>query len=185
MTALLARLRSWFGRSRSTVLPRAGIRVNVPRSVMHRLRVATRPTATNREPLAFLLVRYASEEVRDVVVAFAVLPFADEAYVDGDAGANFDTRWSMSVANEEIRRNAACCRHIYMAGQGVRLSATWIRRRTFMSWRRSPMASRWHPTARSSSATTTRWPSSPSRGACEARGSWLSPIGSAIWMHHD
>lgn len=106
MTALLARLRSWFGRSRSTVLPRAGIRVNVPRSVMHRLRVATRPTATNREPLAFLLVRYASEEVRDVVVAFAVLPFADEAYVDGDAGANFDTRWSMSVANEEIRRNA-------------------------------------------------------------------------------
>ena len=106
MKALLERLPSWLRRSHPTVLPPVGIRVNVPRSIMRRLRLTTQPTVTSREPLAFLLVRYASEDVRDVVVAFGVLPFVDEAYVDGDAGANFDTRWSIDVANKQIRRNA-------------------------------------------------------------------------------
>ena len=85
---------------------------------MHRLYVATKPRLMNHEPLAFLLVRYASEDVRDVVVAFDVVPFASEAYVDGDAGANFDTRWSIHVANEHIRHNAGLLLSHWHGGTG-------------------------------------------------------------------
>jgi hypothetical protein len=97
---------TWLGWKRRLIEPPIGIRINVPRSVMRALRLATQPTLMNHEPLAFLRARYASEDVRDVVVAVGVVPFAHEAYVDGDAGANFDTRWGVAVANYQIRSNA-------------------------------------------------------------------------------
>ncbi|MHB1550462.1 MAG: hypothetical protein ACYCX6_04615, partial [Vulcanimicrobiaceae bacterium] len=97
-------LAGWFGRSQTPEPPR-GVRINLPRSLMHALHVATKPTATRHEPLAFLRVRYASEDVRDVAVGIGVIPFADVAYVEGDAGANFDTRWAVAIANAEIRSN--------------------------------------------------------------------------------
>lgn len=105
MNQIVERMLFWFRWKPQPISPPRGIRVNVPRSLMQRLRIATAPTATNHEPLAFVQVRYASEEVRDVVVAIGIIPFANEAYVDGDAGANFDTRWSMAIANEQIRHN--------------------------------------------------------------------------------
>ena len=85
--------------------PPAAIRINVPRSVMRMLRSATTPRRGVAEPLAFLRVRYASEDATDVLVGIGVVPFAQEAYVVGDAGANFDTRWTVDIANTEIRSN--------------------------------------------------------------------------------
>jgi len=50
-------------------------------------------------------VRYASEHNRRVLVGVAVEPFPDDAYIDGPDGANFDTRWLTSRANELLRIN--------------------------------------------------------------------------------
>lgn len=106
MTALIERVLAWFGWKPVPVAPPTGVRINIPRSVLHALYRATTPRPGRHEPLAFLRVRYASEDVRDVLVAVGVIPFADEAYVDGDAGANFDTRWVVAVANREVLSNA-------------------------------------------------------------------------------
>lgn len=105
MKAMVRRFLSWFGPAPVSPVPRSGTRVRLPRSVMHALHRATKPDARCREPLAFLLVRYASEDARDVIVAIGVMRFADRAYVEGDAGANFDTRWCVDVANEHVRSN--------------------------------------------------------------------------------
>ncbi len=80
-------------------------RLHIPRSVIHELREVTRPNRHRLEPLAFLRVRFASEDSRTVVVAIGVLPFPDEAYVDGPAGANFSTEWAIDVANEAASGN--------------------------------------------------------------------------------
>lgn len=72
---------------------------------MRALRSATTPRRGVPEPLAFLRTRYASEDATDVLVGIGVIPFAQEAYVAGDAGANFDTRWTVGIANAEIRSN--------------------------------------------------------------------------------
>jgi hypothetical protein len=82
------------------------VRIRVPKSLMHALNRATTPTKYNHEPLAFLRVRYASEERNGVIVAIGVVPFAEDAYVEGDAGANFDTAYAVEVANAHIRANA-------------------------------------------------------------------------------
>ena len=80
-------------------------RLHIPRSLMYELRAMTRPNHKYGEPLAFLLVRFASEESRTILVGIAALPFPDHAYVDGPAGANFDTDWAVNVANEQIAAN--------------------------------------------------------------------------------
>jgi hypothetical protein len=80
-------------------------RLHVPRSLIHQLREVTRPTVRRGEPLAFLRVRFASEDSRSVLVGVGVLPFPDEAYVAGPAGANFSTDWAVDVANEQIGTN--------------------------------------------------------------------------------
>ena len=81
------------------------VRLNVPRSVMHALRRATRPTIALPEPLVLLHVRFASEFQRDTVVAVAARPFSVHAYVEGFAGANFATAWVVDAANAAIARN--------------------------------------------------------------------------------
>jgi hypothetical protein len=106
VTALIERVFSWFGWKPALVAPPTGVRINIPRSVLHALYRATTPRKGRHEPLALLRVRYASEDVRDVLVAVGVIPFADEAYVEGDEGANFDTRWVVAVANREVLANA-------------------------------------------------------------------------------
>ncbi|HTW85404.1 MAG TPA: hypothetical protein VMD91_15145 [Candidatus Sulfotelmatobacter sp.] len=99
-----------FGPSRPQAAPPvaaepARYRLRIPRSVIHELREVTRPNRQRPEPLAFLRVRFASEDSRTVVVAVGVLPFPDEAYVEGPAGANFSTEWAIEVANAGIPGN--------------------------------------------------------------------------------
>jgi hypothetical protein len=79
-------------------------RLHIPRSVIHELREVNCPNR-RPEPLAFLRVRFASEDSRTVVVAVGVLPLPDEAYVEGPAGANFSTEWAIDVANAGISGN--------------------------------------------------------------------------------
>lgn len=103
---MISLIRRLLGRSRQVSCgPPPGIRINVPRSVMRALRSATTPRPDLGEPLAFLRARYASEDATDVLVGIGVIQFAKEAYVAGDAGANFDTRWTVNIANSEIRSN--------------------------------------------------------------------------------
>jgi len=83
----------------------APYRIHVPRSLMHELRKITRPNKKRDEPLAFLLTRFASEDSRTILVGIEALPFPELAYVDGSAGANFDTEWAVKVANEQISAN--------------------------------------------------------------------------------
>lgn len=80
-------------------------RLHLPRSLLHELREVTRTNRQRPEPLAFLRVRFASEDSRTVVVAVGVLPFPEEAYVDGPAGANFSTEWAFDIANASIPDN--------------------------------------------------------------------------------
>lgn len=103
MISLIRRLLGW--RLQPPCQPPSGIRINVPHSVIRALRSATTPRRGIREPLAFLRTRYASEDATDVLVGIGVIPFEQDAYVAGDAGANFDTRWAVDVANFEIRSN--------------------------------------------------------------------------------
>lgn|GEM_PF-2767703 len=106
----LSALWSWFrGESlqdRGELPDISRVRVRIPESVMRDLRRATTPTKHNSEPLAFVRVRYASEAQNGVIVAIGVTPFEDGAYVDGDAGANFDTAYAIEIANAEICVNA-------------------------------------------------------------------------------
>jgi hypothetical protein len=106
MNTLVERILRWFAPEAPAPMPPSGVRINVPRSILHGLRCATVPSPLRHEPLAFLRVRYASEDVRDVLVAVGIIPFANTAYVEGDAGANFDTRWVVDVANREVLTNA-------------------------------------------------------------------------------
>jgi hypothetical protein len=85
--------------------PQRGHRINIPRSILAELRGATTPRRGRPEPLAFLRTRFASEFATDVLVGIGVIAFAEDAYVAGDAGANFDTLWAMNVANAEIHAN--------------------------------------------------------------------------------
>lgn len=94
-----------FGQRQDISPPRIP-RINIPRSVHQRLMRLTRPTRGRVEPLALAVVRYASEDTQDVVVVVDCVAFADEAYVDGPAGANFDTRWLMGLANSRAASNA-------------------------------------------------------------------------------
>jgi hypothetical protein len=103
MISLIRWLLGW--RRQPPCEPPPRIRINVPRSVMCALRSATTPRRGVEEPLAFLRARYASEDATDVLVGIGVIPFAQEAYVAGDAGANFDTRWTVHIANAEIHSN--------------------------------------------------------------------------------
>lgn len=73
---------------------------------MYELRRATAPTESHAEPLAFLRVRFASEQENGVVIGIGVIPFPHDVYVDGYAGANFDTTWAVETANAQIRMNA-------------------------------------------------------------------------------
>lgn len=83
----------------------AHVRIRIPKSAIHALRHATTPTKQHGEPLAFLRVRYASEAQNGVIVAIGVIPFAQNAYVEGDAGATFDTAYAVEIANAEIGAN--------------------------------------------------------------------------------
>jgi hypothetical protein len=80
-------------------------RLHIPRSLIGELREVTRPTGRRGEPLAFLRVRFASEDSRTVLVGVGVVPFPDAAYVAGPAGANFSTEWAVDVANQQIGAN--------------------------------------------------------------------------------
>ena len=107
--AVLRFIRSLFRPPRPTATPPFATepdryRLHIPRSVIHRLREVVRPNR-RPEPLAFLRVRFASEDSRTVVVVVGVLPFPDEAYVEGPAGANFSTEWAIDVANAGIPNN--------------------------------------------------------------------------------
>lgn len=83
----------------------APYRIHVPRSLMRELREITRSNTMRGEPLAFLIARFASEESSTILVGIGALPFPDSAYVDGPAGANFDTEWAVSIANRQIGSN--------------------------------------------------------------------------------
>ena len=91
---------------RENISPPRIPRINIPRFVLQRLMRLTRPTTGRVEPLALAVVRYASEDAQDVVVVVDCIAFADEAYVDGLAGTNFDTRWLMSIANSRAASNS-------------------------------------------------------------------------------
>ena len=80
-------------------------RLHLARCLIQQLREVTRPTVRRGEPLAFLRVRFASEDSRTVLVGVGVSPFPAEAYVAGPAGANFSTDWAVDVANEQIGAN--------------------------------------------------------------------------------
>ncbi len=80
-------------------------RLNMPQSLIYELREATRPTDRRPEPLAFLRVRFASEDSRMVAIGIRVMPFPEDAYVGGPAGANFSTEWAFDVANAGIPDN--------------------------------------------------------------------------------
>ena len=77
------------------------------------------PTNSRPEPLAFLRVRYASEAKNGIVVAIGVIPFAPNAYVEGDAGANFDTAYAVEIANAAIRENAGLLLTHQHGGRGT------------------------------------------------------------------
>ena len=110
MTGAILRFIRWlFGPPRPTATPPVAAepdryRLHILRSVIDGLREVVRPNH-RPEPLAFLRVRFASEDSRTVVVAVGVLPFPDEAYVDGPAGANFSTEWAIDFANAGIPDN--------------------------------------------------------------------------------
>jgi hypothetical protein len=130
MTNAVIRLIVWlFGARPTATVPVAAEdnrhRLHIPQSLINKLRELTRPQH-RPEPLAFLKARFASEKSRRVVVAIGVLPFPDEAYIDGPAGANFRTEWAIDLANAGIPDNVGC-----LAGS--------IRVRTSPSWR----CSRW------------------------------------------
>jgi hypothetical protein len=98
-----------FGRPRVKEMPLVApepdrYRLHIPRSVALELREVTQPNH-RPEPLAFLRVRFASEDSRTVVVAVSVVPFPNEAYVEGPAGANFSTEWAVDIANAGISNN--------------------------------------------------------------------------------
>jgi hypothetical protein len=111
MIAAIRKLVEWFfwpspqKKVGAAPVERAPYRLHIPRSLMNELRAMTRPSHEYGEPLAFLLVRFASEDSRTIIVGIAALPFPDQAYVAGPAGANFDTGWAVSVANENIAEN--------------------------------------------------------------------------------
>lgn len=89
----------------ATPVEDAPYRLHIPRTLIRELREMTQPNGEHGEPLAFLLARFASEDSRGILVGIAALTFADAAYVDGPAGANFDTSWAVQVANEQITSN--------------------------------------------------------------------------------
>jgi hypothetical protein len=105
MSALIERFLAWIGWRQQPVRPPHGVRINIPRSILQALHRVTTPTAARHEPLAFVRVRFASEDTHEVVVAVGIIPFAEEAYVEGDAGANFETRWVVTIANREVTAN--------------------------------------------------------------------------------
>jgi len=109
MTNAVVRLIVWMLGARPTAAVTVAAehdqyRLHIPQSVVTKLREITRPNQC-AEPLAFLRARFASEDSRTVAVAVGVLPFPDEAYVDGPAGANFRTEWAIDVANAGIPDN--------------------------------------------------------------------------------
>jgi len=83
----------------------AAHRLHVPCSLLHDLRGVTAPNKRRGEPLAFLRVRFASEDSRTIAVGISILPFPEEAYVEGHAGGNFDTDFAVDVANRQITQN--------------------------------------------------------------------------------
>jgi hypothetical protein len=126
MIDVLLRLLPWlFGspqvtRSPDERAPRvAAYRLHVPRSLFHALRRITASDMRRGEPLAFLRVRFASEESRTVVVGIGVLPFPDQAYVEGHAGANFDTDFTVDVANQQITQNVGLLLVHSHGGKGI------------------------------------------------------------------
>jgi hypothetical protein len=110
---IIAWLLELFGIGTSPGQPTRHLRLRITRPLLHALYRATSPTATTGEPLAFLCTRFASEHVTDVIVAVDVLPFPPTAYVNGFAGANFDTDWAIQCANESARSNGG----IFLAHQ--------------------------------------------------------------------
>jgi hypothetical protein len=94
-------------------------RLHVPSSLLRQLRAITQPSATRIEPLAFLFVRFVSEETRTTIVGFAISVFPDEAYVEGYAGANFDTDFAVDVANQQVVRNAGLLLVHSHGGKGI------------------------------------------------------------------
>jgi hypothetical protein len=126
MIAAIRKFLTWlFGRptptpvSISEPVDVAPYRLHIPRSLVHELREATRPNARRGEPLAFLRVRFASEDSRTVLVAVGALQFPDEAYVLGPAGANFSTDWAVGVANQQIGANVGLLLVHSHGGDGV------------------------------------------------------------------
>jgi hypothetical protein len=94
-------------------------RLHVPSSLLRQLRAITQPNATRIEPLAFLFVRFASEETRTTIVGIGISAFPDEAYVEGYAGANFDTDFTVDVANQQIVRNTGLLLVHSHGGKGI------------------------------------------------------------------
>lgn len=89
-----------------SIEPSRVLNVRIPRSLMQQLHRITQPTETLPEPLALAVVRYASEDSPDIIVVSDIIAFADSAYVEGPAGANFDTRWLLNVVNNLAPLNA-------------------------------------------------------------------------------
>jgi hypothetical protein len=82
------------------------VRLHVLPRMMQELRAVLTPRHGRNEPLALLLVRYVSEDNRQVVVGVQVQPFPDEAYVDGPDGANFAVPWLMNALDRVSAVNA-------------------------------------------------------------------------------
>jgi len=112
VSSIIAHIRDRFRNrvqpQRPTLSPKPSrrTRLHVPQTLLHEIQKAVTPTKDRIEPLALLHVRYASEFVREVVVATGFVVFPEEAYVDGPAGANFDTRWLVRTTNAEVPQNA-------------------------------------------------------------------------------
>jgi hypothetical protein len=119
VTRLIAAARRWFadpGVKQSA--PPPTLRIHMPRSILHAVTGIVTPNRLRPEPLALLRVRYASEERRDVVVVIGTISFPETAYVKGDAGANFDTRWLVHVTNDELQTNAGVLLAHWHGGTG-------------------------------------------------------------------
>lgn len=119
MIGIVRKILDWFGVGATpAAVPTARLRLRITRALLTALHEVTVPTRPRSEPLAFLRVRFASEESKDVVVAVGVVGFPERAYVDGPAGANFDTRWSIMCANEAARSNAGLLLAHHHGGKG-------------------------------------------------------------------
>ena len=106
----------------------AGRRLRLLPSTLRELRARLAFAPERPEPLALLVVRYASEGNRSVIVGVRVDAFPDDAYVDGPDGANFSVSCLMEALDRlaEINAGVLLC-HMHGHAGKPRFSATDVR----------------------------------------------------------